>query len=281
MTTSISSYFERRSGVTLVAVAVALSGLLGVADFATGSEISFGFFYLLPVAFAAWYVGPAAGIAISLFNAFVWFEAYALAGGTHSSPVILYWNAATRFGFFFVVAILLAKLRGMLLHERSLSRSDFLTGVLNSRAFGDAAAAEILRARRYARPFTLAYIDLDNFKTVNDTMGHSAGDTLLRTVAQKMHSALRATDTVARLGGDEFAVLMPETDTDAARSSIDKLRAALLGEMDRHGWPVTFSIGVLTCRTPPDGADQLISLADNLMYEVKHSSKNGVAYATR
>jgi len=247
-------------------IAVALSGLLGLADFATGSEISFGFLYLMPVAFAAWYVGAAGGIVISLLSAFVWFEAYALAGGTHSSPFILYWNAGTRFGFFLVVAALLAKLRGMLLHERSLSRSDFLTGVLNSRAFGEAAAAEILRAQRYPHPFTVAYVDLDNFKAVNDTMGHSVGDALLRTVAQQMRSVLRATDVVARLGGDEFAVLMPETDAAAARSGIDKLQAALLGEMERHGWQVTFSIGVVTCRTPPDSADQLISLADNLMY---------------
>jgi len=148
-TPAVRAYIERRSSLTLSSVAVLLTVLLGVADFVTGSEISLGFFYLLPVAFAAWYISAPVGTAISLLSAFVWFEAYSLAGGTHSSQVILYWNAATRFGFFLVVAVLLARLRGLLGHERSLSRSDFLTGALNSRAFSEVAAAEILRARRY------------------------------------------------------------------------------------------------------------------------------------
>ena len=278
---SIIASFERLGAPSLVAVAVALTGLIGLVDWVTGFEISFGFFYLLPVAFAAWYIGTPAGIAVSLLSASVWFAAYDLAGGSHTSPVILYWNAATRFGFFFVVAALLGKLRRLLTFERSLSRLDFLTGVLNSRAFGELATAEILRAKRYPHPFTVAYIDLDNFKTVNDGMGHSTGDTLLCTVADVMRRALRATDVVARLGGDEFAVLMPETDGDAARVGIEKLQTMLLSEMQRHGWPVTFSIGALTCRTPPATADQLITLADNLMYDVKHGSKNAVAYSAR
>jgi diguanylate cyclase (GGDEF)-like protein len=280
-TPSIVTFLERRGTPALIAIAVAFTGLVGLADVATGFEISFGFFYLLPVAFAAWYVGPPAGIAISLLSASAWLAAYRLAGGTHSSPVILYWNAATRFGFFIVVAALLGKLRRLLKHEQSLSRSDFLTGVLNSRAFGEVAAAEILRAQRYPHAFTIAYFDLDNFKAVNDRMGHSMGDALLRTVAGLMSGSLRATDVVARLGGDEFAVLMPETDSDAARIGIEKLRTTLLSEMQRHGWPVTFSIGALTFRSPPDTADELIALADNLMYEVKRGSKDGVAYSVR
>ncbi len=275
---ALAAFLERRSTVTRTAMAIVLTGLIGVADYVTGFEISFGFFYLLPVAFAAWYIGRPAGSMISLFGALTWFSAYRLAGGTHSSPVILYWNAATRLGFFLVVAVLVAALRRLLQHERALSRSDFLTGVLNSRAFAEVASAEIVRAQRYEHPFTVAYIDLDNFKTVNDRLGHSVGDTLLRVVANVMRGALRATDVVARLGGDEFAVMLPETNGDAAQVSIEKLRAALLAAMLRHDWPVTFSVGALTFRTPPETSDELIALVDSLMYQVKRGSKDAVAY---
>lgn len=275
---ALAAFVERRSTVTRTEIAILLTGLIGVADYVTGFEISFGFFYLLPVAFAAWYIGEPAGSMVSLLGAATWFTAYRLAGGTHSSPVILYWNAATRLGFFLVVAVLLAALRRLLQHERTLSRSDFLTGALNSRAFAEIASAEIVRAQRYEHPFTVAYIDLDNFKAVNDRLGHSVGDTLLRVVANVMRRALRATDAVARLGGDEFAVMLPETNRDAARVSVEKLRAALLAEMRRHGWPVTFSVGALTFRTPPETSDELIALVDGLMYQVKRGSKDAVAY---
>ncbi len=159
-----------------------------------------------------------------MLSAVAWFEAFRLSGGTVSSFTVLFWNASTRLGFFIVVTVLLALLRRALDQARALSRMDGLTGVTNSRAFRDLATTEIVRARRYGRPFTVAYIDLDHFKTVNDRFGHSSGDTLLRTVAGIMRDAVRASDIVARMGGDEFALLFPETDSDAARAGIEKLR---------------------------------------------------------
>jgi len=93
------------------------------------------------------------------------------------------WNALTRFLFFMLVAICLIALRNAYEHEKALARSDFLTGAANSRAFFEVADMELVRARRYARPFSVAYIDVDNFKTVNDTLGHLAGDDLLRVIS--------------------------------------------------------------------------------------------------
>lgn len=117
------------------------------------------------------------------------------------------------------------------------------------------------------------YLDIDNFKTVNDTQGHSEGDHLLRQVASTLTTAVREIDTVARLGGDEFGLLLPETGGDAAVTVATKISAGLKVQVEQH-WPVTFSIGMVTYLTAPESADEMIRVADTLMYEVKDSGKN-------
>jgi len=259
-------------------VTVALVGLLGLLDYLTGFEISFAFFYLLPVGLAAWSLGRPAGLAVSALSAVVWLVANQAAGNPETQIVVLGWNAATRLGFFVVVTELMSRQRRALERERTLARTDVLTGVLNGRAFTEMLEAELARARRYERPFSLAYVDLDNFKTVNDRFGHSTGDDLLQTVAKMLLASVRRTDTVARLGGDEFGVLFPETPGAPARRAADTMRERLLHAMRAHEWPVTFSIGVLTCHTCPDSADALIARADALMYDVKRSTKDAIAF---
>src|SRR5262249_38859385 len=160
--------------------------ILGVVDYATGYEISFAFFYLAPVAMAAWYVSRRAGIVISTFAAFVWQYSNHLAGEKFTNPMIPYWNASTRLGFFIVISFLLARIHSLLEAERSLSRTDHLTGVLNARAFYDIASNELARSGRSGRPITLGYLDLDGFKAVNDQFGHLVGDQILRCFAQTM-----------------------------------------------------------------------------------------------
>jgi diguanylate cyclase (GGDEF)-like protein len=126
----------------------------------------------------------------------------------------------------------------------------------------------------------LAYIDLDNFKIMNDQFGHSVGDQVLRTVVSSARKYLRKTDVVARLGGDEFALLMPETDQESARIALSKIQSGLLEEMRQSHWPITFSIGVLTCMATPQTTDALVSLADELMYSVKRNGKNAIKYSS-
>ncbi|MBT8097960.1 MAG: sensor domain-containing diguanylate cyclase [Woeseia sp.] len=171
-----------------------------------------------------------------------------------------------------------ADLESALEREKEISRTDPLTGAANRRLFSERLQREMDRSRRYKHPFSIAYLDLDHFKLVNDNMGHHAGDRLLATVVQTIQALCRSTDTVARVGGDEFAVLFPETDASAVRGAVDKFRAALLAEMRRNNWPVTFSIGVITCTTPPDDAQKLIGAADSLMYAVKESGRDAVRY---
>src|SRR5258707_6094964 len=100
-----------------------------------------------------------------------------------------------------------------------LATQDSLTNVLNARAFSHELAQELSRNRRYGRPLALIYLDLDDFKSVNDAHGHATGDAVLRLVADAMRGAVRQADVVGRLGGDEFGVLMPETDGDVAHAA--------------------------------------------------------------
>jgi diguanylate cyclase (GGDEF)-like protein len=124
------------------------------------------------------------------------------------------------------------------------------------------------------------YMDLDGFKSVNDTRGHLEGDTVLRAVAECAKTRLRKTDVVARLGGDEFAFLCPETDEESAHMVVSQVRDRLLEEMQQGSWPITFSMGVVICYTAPETSEDLVRLADDLMYSVKLDTKNAIRYAS-
>src|SRR5437667_314292 len=162
--------------------------------------------------------------------------------------------------------------------ESELARVSEITGALNSRAFREVVRHESKRSRRSRLPLTVAYIDLDGFKKVNDLLLHSTGDKVLKVVAETMKSTLREMDSVSRLHGDEYALLLPETSAENARVVLDKLRVALKGAMKTNRWKITFSIGVVTFRNPPDTPDYLINEADKMMLSVKKTGKNRVSY---
>jgi diguanylate cyclase (GGDEF)-like protein/PAS domain S-box-containing protein len=169
------------------------------------------------------------------------------------------------------------RLQVALAKEQELARVDPLTHLSNRRAFYEAAEIEISRAWRYSRPLCLAYVDVDNFKLVNDRLGHSTGDALLVTLAGTLRTALRASDLIARMGGDEFAVLLPETDGVSAELVLQKLQESLRQAMQQSGWNVTFSVGAASFPKPPGSLEAMIRAADEEMYAVKARGKNAVA----
>ncbi len=254
--------------------------MLGVIDYTTGFEISFAVFYVGPVALAAWFIHRNSGLFVSGMSALTWSIANMLAGETFSNVLIPFWNAATRAGFFIMITLLLAELRRQFDNERNFARTDPLTGALNRRAFYEIADREISRSTRSRHPLTLVYFDLDNFKNINDRKGHATGDILLQMVGAALIHSIRHHDYAARLGGDEFVVLLTETGQQAGRKIVPRIHQALLDVMSNHKWQVTFSIGVLTCEQPFPTVDEIIVQADRLMYQVKSSGKNSVAYAT-
>ncbi len=263
--------------VTLV-MAFLMVALFGYVDYLTGFEVSFSFFYLIPIAIAAWYVNARAGLAVIAVSITAWVVSNWLAGETYSHEIIRYFNALTRLAVFVLVNELLHELKLVVSHERKESRTDHLTGISNSREFYDLATHELERARRYRHPFTVAYFDLDNFKQINDTLGHSEGDRLLKNIAQTVDGIIRKTDMFARLGGDEFAILFPNTDQPGARSAMSKIEIALGKSMQDMLPPVTLSIGVVTFRSVPVTVDRMLRQADRAMYEAKGGGKGQSFY---
>src|SRR4030067_2256502 len=159
------TYLEKLSRTFILATGYILMMVLGSLDYLTGYELSFSLFYLAPIVLIAWYTGQRNGIIISLASAIIWHEVNRHAGEVFSNPFISYWNTFIRLGFFILFVILISNIRLLLEKEKVISRTDFLTGALNSRAFYELAEREIIRARRQKSPITISYLDIDNFKT--------------------------------------------------------------------------------------------------------------------
>ena len=273
------THLERFRKGWLTSIAVGIVFVLGVIDYVTGFELSFSFFYLLPVTMTAWAVGRDAGLAFSVLSASTWLLSNILSGQSFSNGFIGVWNTMLRFGFYSVVTILLTELRHALEEERLLANTDPLTGALNRRSFNEVAEKRMIIAEVNKHPYTIVYIDLDNFKTVNDMLGHAVGDLVLKTVVNILQKQIRNTDFLARLGGDEFAILLTDIDQKHAQSIVQRLQSALLEKMEINEWAITFSIGVLTVLSMPESVDQLVSMTDALMYDVKGKGKNAVQYS--
>jgi len=258
-------------------LSLAMVTVISLADLVSGNEFSISIFFLVPVAISTWYCNRRTGVVFSVFSAILWFV-IDYAERTYSHPTAPYWNTTVRLGFFLVAEELLSQLKVQLGNEQNLARTDALTGLLNVRGFTEQAEMLFGLAARRGRPVVLAYIDLDNFKKVNDERGHSEGDKVLRIVSDRISSSLRVTDVAGRMGGDEFAIVLPEVDEAGARIVIDTLRRVLLREAEIQGWPISFSIGVVSFDTPSSSLDEAISIADALMYQVKESGKDNIIF---
>ncbi|MHB1002733.1 MAG: GGDEF domain-containing protein, partial [Thermoleophilia bacterium] len=238
----------------------------------------FSIFFLLPVIMVTWQTGRRAGLVTCLLAAGAWLIAEEVGGREYSSELFPIWNALVRLGFFMIVSLLIARTKEVAHLANNLARTDPLTGLANSRHFYEVCGLEIEKARRNLRPLTVAYLDIDNFKRINDSMGHSSGDELLRFVAGEMTRMLRSTDTIARLGGDEFVLLLAETNQQEADHIVARLHDVLTHGVRQHGWPAGFSIGVASYEAMPDSVDDLLHQADMLMYQAKKLDQESICF---
>ncbi len=266
------------------AAGIFLVGSLGLVNYLTysiiGNQILFPFFYLIPIVLVTWSVSERLGLFISVLSALAWLVCESATDSSHSLPAIYFWNTFIQISFFVLVTHLVAELQKSRREELLAARTDFVTGAVNARYFNELLKMEVERIRRYPHPITVVYIDIDDFKQVNDLYGHKIGDEVLRCVASELKSRLRGTDVVGRIGGDEFAILLPSTDQKEAQIVISKVHTHLMEAMRQKTWPVTLSMGAVTYVYPPYSVEQLIDAADKLMYEVKNSTKDGIRFDT-
>jgi diguanylate cyclase (GGDEF)-like protein len=279
LTHTLLDYLDRRSRAAVWSMLVGSLVCLGIIDYLTGAQLTISFFYLFPVSVAGWRLGRNSAGLVALACALTWESTNLLAGEIVSSPGVVVWNTLTPLAIFLVVGALVAQLRVLLDQQTALARKDPLTGVLNRRAFFEAANVEVAKLKRHKRPLTVLFVDVDGFKALNDTRGHHSGDMVLKCIAEHMEHEFRGTDIVGRMGGDEYAVLLPEMNAEAAHQAIPRLQASLASEMARSSWPVTFSMGVLTCNAAPRDAENAFDFADRLMYAAKGRGGNCVQYA--
>ena len=250
--------------------------LVGVIDYLSGTEIRVVPLYFLPLIPAAWVFGRKGAVGSSLVATAVWVALLGLAGQQYSHSYIWVINAVTQGLIFLVVSLLIAWLHKSLRRERLLSSTDALTGLANRRSFYAQAGITLALCSRNHNPASLAYLDLDNFKQVNDLRGHESGDALLRTVGEVLVGCLRASDIAARVGGDEFVVLLADTTIEQARVVLDKIRARLAEAPEVQACAVTVSIGAVSYAHAPTDISVMIKAADELMYSAKASGKDSI-----
>ncbi len=170
-----------------------------------------------------------------------------------------------------------------LLHKVNyMAITDALTGLYNRRRFHDVLTSEFERSKRYATPFSVVMLDIDHFKKVNDTFGHSIGDGVLREVSSILKGSIREIDTAARFGGEEFMVILPSTDKNNALIVAERMRVAIERyRFEGLDWSVTVSIGIAGMPdATADTEDMLIRCADFALYRAKQGGRNRTVSAS-
>jgi diguanylate cyclase (GGDEF)-like protein len=273
-------YLDDRPKWLLLSLGVVLIAFLGVIDFITG-DYSLTLFYLMPVFLGAWFVNKGAGLVMCFLSGLAIVAAHEFPNlYTYDPFVMRIWNTSMEVIFLVIMSYMFSMLKRDLELEKTLARQDQLTHAANRRSFQELAEYEINQSRRHQRILSVAYIDIDNFKTVNDSMGHHVGDNLLVKVVQTLEQNIRNTDVLARLGGDEFSILFPDTAANVITELLEKLQNKLLAAMAANSWPVTFSIGAITYKSPPESADAMLREVDAMMYAAKMGGKNMISHVT-
>jgi diguanylate cyclase (GGDEF)-like protein len=276
---------RRIYGTAAAAVAVIAIGWI---DYSTGTDIGLSLLYLIPVAVAGWYGGIGAAATIGAAAGTAWLIADVTWRNSETAIAISIWNAFTRYVIYMTQGVLLAllrrdreKLRRLVARESSLARTDLGTSLPNARAFMEMVDEELRTARETGDPVCVAYLDLDNFKRVNDQYGHAAGDEVLQRVADALQHSIRGHDVAARLGGDEFAVLLRGVEPEAAKRVGERI-AARIGDVASSyaSAALGVTLGVAHFRAVPDDAASLLRAADGVMYEGKTSGKGRVVVQT-
>lgn len=242
---------------------------------ATYAEFDFVSLAVLPVLVITWIGGKKNGLIMAILASTISLVGDIASERQYSSLWVPWVNALTHLMSYSLVALLANQVRLQFEREHERATRDALTGLYNRRAFLEAGASEVERTKRYAHPLAVIILDLDDFKQLNDTKGHDAGDAALRATAIALRSISRSSDRVARLGGDEFAVLLLEIGYEAAVEAGRKISTAVNTALQGFP-PVKGSIGIAWFGEADRSFPAMLKAADELMYEVKKNGKGNV-----
>ena len=256
---------------------------VGWLDASVDPDVGFSLFYLLPVAAAAWRWGLGPAMAAACLSGLTRFVSGLIGRGEDAFLLVL-WNSMNHLAVFMAAGLFLALLRrersriaGVLSHETENACTDPVTRLPNWRGLTEHLHREISRSLRHGDPLCIGYLDLDNFKNVNDRYGHGAGDKLLEKIGALLKESIRPEDLAARVGGDEFVLVFNSPDPVAAGQLGQRL-ISRIKTLDREcpGCGLGASLGVACFHTPPEKPGELVSRADAAMYQAKKEGKGTV-----
>lgn len=269
---------ERMDKELMLASVILLQALICWMDHIVSPLVSFATYYFVPIAISAWYLGDKRTYLLVLASSIAGTHALGESFPASGASILVYDFIFKALGFI-ILSYFVLHVRQLVSRLKEQNHTDYLTVANSRRYFYEASSMELARSYRHKYPVTLAFIDLDNFKEVNDTQGHDTGDQLLMRIADTMKSDLRDGDILGRLGGDEFAILLPQTNADQVKIIIRRMKKNLHNAVAPFNSSVTFSIGVVTyLADKPASIDALIAAADRTMYSVKKSTKNDIQF---
>lgn len=270
---SISSSSIGRATAWALVVATSIAAFL--IDYLTHPAFEIYGLYLIPALLATWFIGFNVGCVFLAVGIFSW----GCVDLIHR-PEMQFWiwaiNSTVRSAIWLMVIWSISRIQTMSKALSQLSLCDELTGLPNRRALLSRGELEMQRMKRSKNSLSIMFVDVDNFKKLNDSQGHKAGDALLEEVAEVFNHSIRKTDFVARLGGDEFAVLFPDTDEATAGRLAKKIKNAAKDVLGKSKISLSLSMGVATFNRAQDSFDKALAFADHLMYEVKRQGKDAI-----
>lgn len=240
-----------------------------------GMSFQAGFFYVLPVAIGAWYVGRRAAMPLAILCAGLWLATEELAASATSELPLLGWRFLARAILLLMEAVMLDQLRGQFDEVAGLASKDPLTGLPNRRAFDELVARE-MKDHESDEPLTLVYLDFDGIDWINNRFGYVAGDHLLCVIAESLESYLPRPDLIGRVGGTTFAALMPGVDAAVAGVLLKKLQEQLQDERKKYAQPIFTTINAMTCARTPHSAAQLMHEAEFRLRRTRGASQDSL-----
>jgi diguanylate cyclase (GGDEF)-like protein len=277
MIQEILRYFERTPKSLVIAIGLALLLIVGFLDLETGPQISFSIFYLIPIVLVSWCTGIAAGRWFSILGAIIWLAADLTSGQVYAQIWIPFWNMLVRLSFFIIVASTLASLKIKIEKETESARRDFLTGLANPRGFYENAEVELERATANPQPITLAFVQAEGLKWINERYGRQAGDQMLCALVETIQNIVPNQHLVARFTGTLFAILLPDTGHDAAQKLLHEIQKQLRDLTQRkYQRPMTFGIAGRIYVTPLRDLGNFMHEADRLMAHLTEKTINEI-----